>query len=235
MTLLAISTLSLYNLCWHKGALPHLPGAFFTHQAWFLAEDIAWFAAGCSSDGQHEHAKDHFHIMDHIFGGSTMVIHVNGTNTPGSPSLPEFIKAHVYLPPTTVIKEILTAHATLASMVQAYIEQVGTATTSWWTQTAKTHLKFLLMQNSSGNPSLLPQSTQLIPILSPAHSVHYIFNGHCYRTLPLTLLQSSTPSGDGHGNRPTCSPAPNALDGGEDQVIDVIATIKKYMEVEEQL
>ncbi|PPQ91077.1 hypothetical protein CVT25_014708 [Psilocybe cyanescens] len=76
---------------------------------------------------------------------------------------------------------------------------------------------------------------QLIPIPSPAHSAHYIFNGRRYGTLPLTLLQSSTPSGDGHGNGPTRSPAPDTLDGGEDQVIDAIAAIEKYTEVEEQL
>ncbi|KAK6996081.1 hypothetical protein R3P38DRAFT_2566108 [Favolaschia claudopus] len=38
-------------------------------------------------------------LWDRSFGGTTMVIHIDGTTVPNTPALPEYLRASVYLPP----------------------------------------------------------------------------------------------------------------------------------------
>jgi hypothetical protein len=45
--------LGLFDLRRHLGALPRHPGIFERYRSRFLTSDIAWFAAGASTDGRH--------------------------------------------------------------------------------------------------------------------------------------------------------------------------------------
>ncbi|TFK59016.1 hypothetical protein BDN72DRAFT_906217 [Pluteus cervinus] len=60
---------------------------------------------------------------DRAFGGSTIVIHVEGTLQPGAPVEPEYIRAYTYLPPIT--PNIPEAHKPIVEMVQVFIRHVG--------------------------------------------------------------------------------------------------------------
>jgi len=60
---LKFNPLGLYHLRRWQGVFPNERGFFAANQAKFSAADIAWFAAGMHNDGQHSHAKDHFHPL----------------------------------------------------------------------------------------------------------------------------------------------------------------------------
>lgn len=60
---LKFNPLGLYHLRRWQGVFPAESGFFVANQARFSAADIAWFAAGMHSDGQHAHAQDHFHAL----------------------------------------------------------------------------------------------------------------------------------------------------------------------------
>jgi hypothetical protein len=115
-------------------------------------------------------------LWDRSFGGSTIVIHVEGSHQPNVPNVPENTRAAVYLPPYTVVKELPEAHETIASIVQMFIESVGIPTINRWTAAAKNHLNFpLTMSGNSRAP--VKSYTSFIPPPVKAGQAHYIFQG----------------------------------------------------------
>ncbi|KAJ7220385.1 hypothetical protein C8J57DRAFT_1536863 [Mycena rebaudengoi] len=94
---------------------------------------------------------------DRSFGGTTMIIHVGGTVAPGTPVVPERLKADVYLPPH-FLAEHSALHHDIAFIVQRYLKSVGVATVAAWTQSP-------------------PLPTALVPAPTTVCSAHYVFRG----------------------------------------------------------
>ncbi|KAJ6472629.1 hypothetical protein C8R45DRAFT_936524 [Mycena sanguinolenta] len=63
-------------------------------------------------------------LWDRSFGGTTMVLHVDGTTVPGAPTEPEYLVANTYLPPA-FIDSHLGSHAAIARIAQLFLEAVG--------------------------------------------------------------------------------------------------------------
>lgn len=58
---LSFNPQGVYDLRRMLGALPSRPGEYTAHQKRFNAADVAWFAAGCSTDGRHSFGSNEFH------------------------------------------------------------------------------------------------------------------------------------------------------------------------------
>jgi hypothetical protein len=123
-------------------------------------------------------------LWDRAFGGSTIVIHVEGSHQPSVPNVPENTRAAVYLPPLTVVKELSDAHETIAFIVQAFIEKVGVPTIDRWTAAAKNHLNFPLTMSGSRAP--IKSYTSFIPPPVKVGHAHYIFQGLPRHTVTLS-------------------------------------------------
>ena len=65
--------------------------------------------------------------MDKTFGGTTLVVHVEGAARPGSPNLPEYVKANVYFPDHMVREEPYTS-TVVSNIVQLFIRDIGIPT-----------------------------------------------------------------------------------------------------------
>lgn len=102
-----------------------------------------------------------------------MVLSVEGTTIPGTPHSPEYLKAHVAIPPH-FLRENPDCHAHIAAIVQLYIEHVGVPTVAVWTQRARARRWPLSQTGSVPVPS--PAYLPLIPNPLP-NSSHYTFRG----------------------------------------------------------
>ncbi|KAJ7709315.1 hypothetical protein B0H14DRAFT_3172441 [Mycena olivaceomarginata] len=110
---LRFSPLGLYDLRRRLGVQPSEPGIFQRFRNRFLTSDIAWFAGGATSPlalwgmklekrstKRMQHAVfDLATLWDRTFGGTTMIMHVEGTTVPNTPTEPQFLRAATYLPP----------------------------------------------------------------------------------------------------------------------------------------
>ncbi|KAJ7797722.1 hypothetical protein B0H13DRAFT_1934048 [Mycena leptocephala] len=104
-------------------------------------------------------------LWDRAFGGTTMVMHVDGTTIPGMPAAPQYLHAAIYLPPTFLATN-RHSHPAIATIVQTFLESVGVPTVRQWKENA----------HARGGTSPNPTSTTLIP--TPARgSAHYRFLG----------------------------------------------------------
>ena len=124
---------------------------------------------------------------NHAYGGSTLIVHVEGAMVPGVPSLLEYLKADVYLPPH-LVQEYPDCRRTVAAIVQAYIEEIGVRTAERYTAAGQD----FGWSFSSGGPVILPNSDNLPIFPAPAKqgSSHYILCGCPYGSL--ALLASSS-------------------------------------------
>ncbi len=221
----------VYDLRRMLGTAPTYRGGYMANQHRFDAADIAWFAAGCSTDGKHTFPHTEFHpimtrlhlhaagpdgrrilreriqslvfdavrvflinkltvrvcllfvihqatLWDRAFGGTTMVIHVDGTRAPGTPLGPEYIKASVYLPPSPVVSEFTDAHQPLADIVQTFIECVGVPTKERWERVCRDYLRWTLKaaRSTKDYPSL-PRFSTPIPLVGSGSSI-FVFHGY---------------------------------------------------------
>lgn len=152
-----------------------------------------------------------------------MVIHVDGTTPPQAPAMPEYLKAHVYMPPN-LIDEFPDSHDAIASIVQSFIETVGVPTVMRWRRAAMNNNWSLTQSGNLPAPSTNNLPTVPNPV-TPSLS-YYIFPGRPHGSLQTTSqpppsgshtsslhtqpggLQGSqapsflagAPDGDGHGN-----------------------------------
>ena len=60
---------------------------------------------------------------------------MDGTTIPNAPALPEYLKAHVYLPPN-LLNEFTESHEPIANIVQSFIETIGVPTVMRWRRAA---------------------------------------------------------------------------------------------------
>ncbi|KAJ6631846.1 hypothetical protein B0H10DRAFT_1975307 [Mycena sp. CBHHK59/15] len=111
-------------------------------------------------------------MWDRCTGGTTMILHVDGTTIPGAPLVPERLKAHVYMPPH-FIAEHPEAHTSIAFISQTFLEQIGIPTANSWTHRAKR----LWNLTQRGHLRAVQIPTVLVP--HPVHhcSAYYVFPG----------------------------------------------------------
>jgi hypothetical protein len=137
---------------------------------------------------------------DHADGGSTIILHVEGTTIPGTPPLPEYLKADVYLPPH-LIDETPDCHHPIAAIVQTFIEEIGVPTVNQWSRAAH-NLGWSLNQKG---PITTPSNhfPHLIPPPVSSGSAHYNFRG-----CPYGLLSTPTSAPILHPSASSSATAP---------------------------
>lgn len=126
-----------------------------------------------------------------------MVLHVDGTTPPSVPALPEYLKAHVYLPPN-LLNENPDSHESIARIVQTFIEVAGVPTVMRWRSAAQnsgwslTQVGLPATPNSTTLPTIPPPITPM--------SSYYVFPGRPYGSLqPSTsLVHHPSPSPSVH-------------------------------------
>ncbi|KAJ7142729.1 hypothetical protein C8R44DRAFT_974318 [Mycena epipterygia] len=221
---LKFGPIGLYDLRRRIGAMPTEPGVFQQYRSRFLAANIAWFAAGASTDGKHIQARpDQFFpefntlrdsvpigptggvarkklneqmrqlifdlatCWDRVFGGTTMIMHIEGTTVPNTPPLPQYLRSSTYLPPS-FIAENPASHAPIARIAQLFIEAVGVPTVQSWRH--KANRRGWPLTQDGPTPRANNNSPILIPQPAP-DSAHYKFNGRPVGAIdtlvPLTL------------------------------------------------
>ncbi|KAJ7239843.1 hypothetical protein C8J57DRAFT_1527888 [Mycena rebaudengoi] len=126
---------------------------------------------------------------DRLFGGTTMILHVEGTTVPNTPPLPQFLRSSVYLPPS-FIAENPASHGPIARIAQIFIESVGVPTVQRWRSCATEHGWSLSQTGPGARPN--PTSATLIPQPQAQGAAHYKFFGRPNGVLD-TLLAPSAP------------------------------------------
>ncbi|KAJ7867213.1 hypothetical protein B0H14DRAFT_3590365 [Mycena olivaceomarginata] len=218
--------LGLFDLRRHLGALPRHPGIFERYRSRFLTSDIAWFAAGASTDGRHFPQQPGFFpefddlrlslpageaggtarkafgerirtlifdlatLWDRVFGGTTMILHIEGTTVPNTPSLPEYLRCSAYLPPSFIANNP-GRHPDIARIVQLFIESVGVPTVQAWRDNA--HLRGWPLNQAGPSPHQNTPGTILIPNPRP-NSAHYTFLGRPVGALEAILTTPAPPN-----------------------------------------
>ncbi|KAJ7041289.1 hypothetical protein C8F04DRAFT_1253353 [Mycena alexandri] len=124
-------------------------------------------------------------LYDRITGGTTLLMHCSGTTIPNAPLVPEHLKAQVYLPPR-FIAEHPEEHATIAFLVQTFIEHVGVPTSRDWR--ARASQIWSMNQSRHISPAVLP--TALIPDRASHRGTLYIFRGRPWGSLRMEVSPS---------------------------------------------
>jgi hypothetical protein len=129
-------------------------------------------------------------MWDRAFGGSTIILHVDGTTAPNTLLTPDRLKADVHLPPHFV-KENPDSHLAIAHIVQTFIEYVGLPTVERWTRSAHSQGWSLSQKGNPRPPE--PPSDRLVPA-PKANTSHHIFCGRPWRSLPPLATATAPPS-----------------------------------------
>src|ERR1700683_1024869 len=111
-----------------------------------------------------------------------MVLHVDGTTIPDAPALPEYLKAHVYLP-LNLVGEFTDSHGPIANIVQSFIEAIGVPTVMRWRRAASNNNWSLTQLPSGGLPVPSAPNLPLIPHPTLPMSSYYIFPSRPYGSL----------------------------------------------------
>ena len=124
-----------------------------------------------------------------------MILHVPGTMVPGSPPLPEYIKASVYLPPSLVDNHP-ELHPSILRITQEFLETIGITTVRNWGVRARNDMGYTL--SMPGNPQ---PNGKIYGVPKPkSRSSHYIIPGQ--------PISSSHAVNDGHNPTSISVPAP---------------------------
>lgn len=108
-----------------------------------------------------------------------MVMHVDGTQVPNSPALPEYIKADVYIPPP-FIEEHLIQPSAVASIVQHYIEDLAVPAVIRWKSAGRRTPGLNWRFNNVGLGDTPPPNNTDQPLIPPPimpRSSHRVFCG----------------------------------------------------------
>ncbi|KAJ7692033.1 hypothetical protein B0H14DRAFT_2651821 [Mycena olivaceomarginata] len=188
---LKFGPLGLYELRRRLGVHANEPGVFQQFQTRFLASDIAWFAGGASTDGQHLPRQPGFfsefdRVREALPKGVTgsearralseKMQHALFDIAPPCqtpPSEPQYLRAATYLPPSFLAAQP-ASHPAIARIVQTFIESIGVPTVQEWRSNALLK-RWPLTQPGPGAPPN-PPSSVLIPQPLP-NSSHYKFFG----------------------------------------------------------
>ena len=81
-----------------------------------------------------------------------MVLHVAGTMVPGSPPLPEYMKAAVYLP-SSLVNHHPEIHPSILQIAQQFLETIGVTTVRNWKIRAQKDLGYSLKMTYVPNPN----------------------------------------------------------------------------------
>ncbi|KAJ7860597.1 hypothetical protein B0H14DRAFT_3622342 [Mycena olivaceomarginata] len=159
-------------------------------------------------------------LWDRTFGGTTMIMHVEGTTVPNTPTEPQFLRAATYLPPGFVAAHP-ASHAAITRIAQTFIEAVDVPMVQQWRANALLR-GWLLTQPG---PGASPNGTVpfLIPTLPPG-SAHYKFFGHPVGALD-ALLGTAPPA-------PPSVPIVVIPDEDNDDYFDDLMAHANYAEAE---
>lgn len=134
-----------------------------------------------------------------------MILHVPGTMVPGSPPLPEYIKASVYLPPS-LVNNHPELHPPILRITQEFLETIGITTVRNWRMRARNDMGYSL--SMPGNPQ---PNGKIYDVPNPkSRSSHYIIPGQ--------PISSSHAVNNGHNPTSVSVPAPfpmSSADGSD--------------------
>ncbi|KAJ7236998.1 hypothetical protein C8J57DRAFT_1529799 [Mycena rebaudengoi] len=180
----------------HEVAPGKFAAAFFTLRKSLPSDDMGWEIRKRFSerickllfDGMCGNAT----MWDRAFGGSTIILHVDGTVAPNTTLTPDRLKASVYIPPS-FIAENPDSHLAIAHIVQTFIKYVGLPTVDRWTHSAQALNWNMTPFGDSSTPRT--PSVHLLPV-PRAGTSHYTFRGCPWRNLPplATSASSSFPT-----------------------------------------
>ncbi|KAJ6629672.1 hypothetical protein B0H10DRAFT_1293488 [Mycena sp. CBHHK59/15] len=128
-------------------------------------------------------------LWDRTFGGSTIVLHVEGTTAPNTPVLPEFLRCTAYLPPSFLAQNP-ASHGPIAHIAQTFIESVGVPTVNQWVRHARAHGWSLTQTGPRPQPNRTPRT--LVPAPDSRDSSHYKFLGRPVGALDSILATAAT-------------------------------------------
>ncbi|KAJ7259984.1 hypothetical protein B0H12DRAFT_1069881 [Mycena haematopus] len=128
-------------------------------------------------------------LWDRTFGGTTMIMHVEGTTMPNTPTEPQYLRAATYLPPGFVAAHP-ASHAAIARIVQTFIEAIGVPTVQQWRTNALLRGWSLTQQGLGASPNAT--TSDLIPTPAPS-SAHYKFLGRPVGALEALLSTAPVP------------------------------------------
>ncbi|KAJ6602309.1 hypothetical protein B0H10DRAFT_2230194 [Mycena sp. CBHHK59/15] len=128
-------------------------------------------------------------LWDRTFGGSTIVLHVEGTTAPNTPVLPEFLRCTAYLPPSFLAQNP-ASHGPITHIAQTFIESVGVPTINQWVRHARAHGWSLTQTGPRPQPNRTPRT--LVPAPDSRDSSHYKFLGRPVGALDSILATAAT-------------------------------------------
>jgi hypothetical protein len=121
-----------------------------------------------------------------------MILHVAGTMVPGSPSLPEYMKASIYLPPS-LVNNHPELRPSILQITQEFLETIGVTTVQNWRVRAKNDLGYSLTM-----PNVARANNTIYDLPQPQiRSSHYIIPGQpmgAGPTAPETASEVSSPT-----------------------------------------
>jgi hypothetical protein len=127
-----------------------------------------------------------------------MVLHVEGTTVPNTPTEPQYLRATTYLPPSFIAAHP-ASHAGIARIAQIFLESIGVPNVQQWRNNAMLMGWTLTQHGPGASPNGL--SPDLIPPPQQPGFAHYKFLGRPIGQLD-TLLSAmpTTPPGPVHVN-----------------------------------
>jgi hypothetical protein len=117
--------------------------------------------------------------LDRMTGSTSLLMRCKGTVIPGSPTLPQYIKNHVYFPPAFLANNP-NLEPWLRNVCQDYVEKVGVPTVADWVQHGNQTFGWSFLQRPrplpTPQPNLVLPSTTMFPFPEPNTS-RYIYPG----------------------------------------------------------
>ena len=140
-------------------------------------------------------------MLDRSFGGSTMVMHVEGATPPNTPAHVEYLKALVCLPPRVIQALGESDKAIIADLVQQFIHIIGVPTVLNF-KNAASEMGWTYSTGSSFTPQPYTNNRPTIPQPLP-RSNHFYFRG--YLSNPASHLSNSAGRSSNSAGRPSNS------------------------------
>ncbi|KDR78505.1 hypothetical protein GALMADRAFT_208999 [Galerina marginata CBS 339.88] len=156
-------------------------------------------------------------LWDRAFGGTTLIIHVEGATRPNAPKLPEYIKADVYFP-GHLHGEDTSYSASVSDIVQKFIVDIGIPTIQRFEHCAR---QIWSLTQTGPAPSPLPQHDTL-PSAVPPGSSTFVYHGKPVEPIASNHGKPVEPIDSNHGKpvEPTHSRDSNSLPVRKVTVID---------------
>ncbi|KAI0684293.1 hypothetical protein BC835DRAFT_1422324 [Cytidiella melzeri] len=147
---------------WDDGQQDWPHGAFHPHFFESRAGTISSDARKANRRRVFETALDMLTALDRVSGGATIMLHIDGNQKPGSPHVPEAVKADVYITPH-IKQENPDGEVFVAQVAQAFIESIAVPSIQRWEgamgnrlRSSRTHLRAPPHYNYMDPPPLIP-------------------------------------------------------------------------------